>query len=39
MTIKIHRGTMMRKMGAKSLVELVRMSDTLGGSTDNSRAT
>jgi len=39
MTIKIHRGTMMRKMGAKSLVELVRMSDTLRGSTGNSRAT
>src|SRR3984957_11017572 len=39
MTIKIHRGTMMRKMGAKSLVELVRMSDTLKAFTDNSRAT
>jgi FixJ family two-component response regulator len=39
MTIKIHRGTMMRKMGAKSLVELVRMSDTLRAFTDNSRAT
>jgi FixJ family two-component response regulator len=39
MTIKIHRGTMMRKMGAKSLVELVRMSDTLKAFTDSSRAT
>jgi FixJ family two-component response regulator len=39
MTIKIHRGQMMRKMGAKSLVELVRMADTLGASADHSRAT
>jgi FixJ family two-component response regulator len=37
MTIKIHRGTMMRKMGAKSLVDLVRMSDTLRASAHNSR--
>jgi len=29
MTIKIHRGQIMRKMGAKTLVELVRMSDML----------
>jgi len=30
MTVKIHRGNMMRKMGAGSLVELVRMADDLG---------
>ena len=29
-TIKIHRGRAMRKMGAKSLVELVKMAETLG---------
>jgi FixJ family two-component response regulator len=28
-TVKIHRGNMMRKMGAKSVAELVRMADTL----------
>ena len=38
MTVKIHRGQMMRKMGAKSVVELVRMSDALSAATDNSRA-
>jgi len=37
MTVKIHRGQMMRKMEAKSLVDLVRMSDTLKASPDNSR--
>jgi FixJ family two-component response regulator len=29
-TVKIHRASMMRKMGAKSLAELVRMADALG---------
>ncbi|WP_454622368.1 response regulator transcription factor [Bradyrhizobium cenepequi] len=29
-TVKIHRGNMMRKMQAKSLADLVRMADTLG---------
>ena len=29
-TIKIHRGNAMRKMGAKSLPDLVRMAETLG---------
>ena len=28
-TVKIHRGNMMRKMGAKSLPDLVRMAETL----------
>jgi FixJ family two-component response regulator len=29
-TVKVHRGNVMRKMGAKSLVDLVRMADMLG---------
>jgi len=29
-TVKVHRGNMMRKMGAQSLVDLVRMADALG---------
>jgi FixJ family two-component response regulator len=29
-TIKVHRGNVMRKMGARSLADLVRMADTLG---------
>jgi FixJ family two-component response regulator len=29
-TIKVHRGNVMRKMGAKSLADLVRMADALG---------
>jgi len=29
-TVKIHRGQVMRKMAARSVAELVRMSDALG---------
>jgi FixJ family two-component response regulator len=29
-TVKVHRGNMMRKMGAQSLPDLVRMADSLG---------
>lgn len=29
-TVKVHRGSVMRKMGAKSIADLVRMSDALG---------
>lgn len=29
-TVKFHRGNLMRKMGAKSIAELVRMADALG---------
>ena len=33
-TVKLHRGNVMRKMGAKSVAELVRMADTLGVRSD-----
>jgi FixJ family two-component response regulator len=29
-TVKVHRGNIMRKMGARSLADLVRMADALG---------
>jgi FixJ family two-component response regulator len=29
-TAKVHRGSVMRKMGARSLADLVRMADALG---------
>ena len=34
-TVKVHRGNVMRKMGAKSLAELVRISDALGLKREN----
>jgi FixJ family two-component response regulator len=36
MTVKVHRSQIMRKMRAKSLVDLVRMADALGVSTRKS---
>ncbi len=35
-TVKLHRGNVMRKMGAKSLADLVRMADKLQASTEKS---
>jgi FixJ family two-component response regulator len=37
-TIGVHRGQIMRKMGARSLAELVRMSDKLGIARENEPA-
>jgi FixJ family two-component response regulator len=36
-TVKVHRGSVMHKMGAKSLADLVRMADRLGLSAANRR--
>jgi RNA polymerase sigma factor (sigma-70 family) len=36
MTVKVHRSQIMRKMRAKSLVDLVRMADALGATTRRS---
>ena len=33
-TVKAHRSQLMHKMGAKSLPELVRMADRLGGASE-----
>ena len=38
MTVKVHRSQALRKMRAKSLVEVVRMADKLGVSTGKSEA-
>ena len=37
-TVKVHRGHVMQKMRAKSLVDLVRMADSLGVTTKPARA-
>ena len=38
-TVKIHRGSAMRKMGAKTLADLVRMAEALGvGAQDDGLA-
>ena len=29
-TVKVHRGSVMRKMGAKSLADLIRIAEALG---------
>lgn len=36
MTVKVHRSQIMRKMRAMSLIDLVRMADQLGVSTEQS---
>ena len=36
-TVKVHRGHVMQKMRAKSLVDLVRMADSLGATTQPAR--
>ena len=35
-TVKVHRGSLMRKLGAKSIADLVRMADALGVSSEKS---
>jgi len=36
-TVKVHRGNVMKKLGAKSLAELVRMADSLGIRRDSGK--
>jgi DNA-binding NarL/FixJ family response regulator len=38
MTVKVHRSQALRKMRARSVVEVVRMADQLGVSTEKSEA-
>jgi FixJ family two-component response regulator len=37
-TVKVHRGRIMQKMDAKSLADLVRMSDQIGGAPGSSKS-
>ena len=37
-TVKVHRGNVMRKIGARSLADLVRMADMLGINTSRPKS-